>query len=105
LDVATWSREGLIDAAVPAGYYKDGGTPEQAWRHLREVLGDQVDIWQYGWVPTTAEAFEQEWQRAQKLPAQQILFWEADYIDNNAQKAPLQELMRSRAAPPARRRK
>ena len=105
LDVATWSREGLIDAAVPAGYYKDGGTPEQAWRHLREVLGDKVDIWQYGWVPGTPEAFEQEWQRAQKLPARQILFWEADYIDNSAQKAPLQELMRTRAAPPARRRK
>jgi len=30
LDVETWAREGLMDAAVPAGYYAphSGGTPE-----------------------------------------------------------------------------
>jgi hypothetical protein len=103
LDVETWSREKLIDAAVAAGYYKDGGTPELAWKHLREVLGPDLDLWQYGWVPGTAQAFEDEWQRAHKLPARQILFWEADYIDNNPQRAALQDLMRSRAAPPGRR--
>ena len=32
LDVDTWAREGLIDDAVAAGYYRDGGTPEMARR-------------------------------------------------------------------------
>ena len=36
LDVNAWAREGLIDAAVAAGYYRDGGTPELAYRALKQ---------------------------------------------------------------------
>ena len=37
LDVETWAKEGLMDAAVPAGYYapNSGGTPELAYEHLK----------------------------------------------------------------------
>ena len=31
LDVKTWADEGLMDAALAAGYYRDGGTPELAY--------------------------------------------------------------------------
>ncbi len=82
LDPATWAREGLIDAAIPAGYYRDGGTPALAYQALKNELGDKVDIWYYGWVPTSAAAFESDFQAAKALGATTLLFWEADYIDN-----------------------
>ena len=36
LDVPTWAREGLIDSAVAAGYYRDGGTPTKAFACTEE---------------------------------------------------------------------
>ncbi len=82
LDPETWAKEGLIDAAVPAGYYRDGGTPAQAYRWLQNELGDKVDTWYFGWVPGDAASFESDFWSAKKLGASTILFWEADYIDN-----------------------
>jgi hypothetical protein len=98
LDVATWAREGLIDAAVPAGYYRDGGTPEKAWRALRDEVGPNVDVWTYAWVPQTPADFTRDADLAQRLGARQMLLWEADYIDDRPNAAELKEAMKSRAA-------
>ena len=105
LDVETWANEGLMDAAVPAGYYapNSGGTPELAYEHLRQLTGGKIDIWMYAWVPTTAEDFRSGLEIARKLGAKQILYWEADYIDNNPHKTELQKVMNDCAALPARR--
>src|SRR5207248_2700573 len=57
LDVATWAKEGLIDAAVAAGYYRDGGNATMAYRALKEETGGKVDVWYYGWLPQTPADF------------------------------------------------
>ena len=103
LDVEAWASEGLMDAAVAAGYYapNSGGTPELAYEHLKELTGGKIDIWMYAWVPTTAETFRTGLENARKLSAKQILYWEADYIDNNPHKADLQKMMSDCAAMPA----
>ena len=103
LDVKAWASEGLMDAAVAAGYYapNSGGTPELAYEHLKELTGGKIDIWMYAWVPTTAETFRTGLENARKLSAKQILYWEADYIDNNPHKADLQKMMSDCAAMPA----
>jgi len=105
LDVETWAREGLMDAAVPAGYYAphSGGTPELAYEHLKKQTGGKTDIWIYAWVPGSADDFLAGLERARKLGAHHILYWEADYIDNNPKKAELQKVMRENAAEPAKR--
>jgi hypothetical protein len=58
LDVKTWADEGLIDAALAAGYYRDGGTPEMAWKALKDETGGKVDVWTYAWVPQTVADFD-----------------------------------------------
>ena len=50
LDVATWAAEDLIDSAVAAGCYRDGGTPERPWRSLKEETGGKADVRAYAWV-------------------------------------------------------
>ncbi len=105
LDVATWADEGLVDAAVPAGYYaaNSGGTPELAYEYLKKLTGGKIDIWTYAWVPTTVDEFRSGLEIACKLGAKQILYWEADYIDNNPRKTELQKVMSDHAASPPRR--
>ena len=44
LDVATWANEGLMDAAIPAGYYRPGGESAQAWSVTRSRHGDSADV-------------------------------------------------------------
>lgn len=102
LDVATWAREGLVDAAAPAGYYMNGGTPELAYQALVRETERQVDVWYYGWVPGSVEEFTRDFERARRLGARQILFWEADYIDVRPDRQALQETMRAHARMPAR---
>jgi|GEM_PF-529797 len=104
LDVETWAKDGLIDAAVPAGYYyrNSGGTPELAYNYLKKLVGDKVDVWLYGWVPTNNTSFQDNVTLAHKLGAKQILFWEADYIDNNPNKTELQKIMSDTARIPGR---
>ncbi len=97
LDVQMWAKEGLIDAAVAAGYYREGGNAEKAYQHLKTQLGGTVAIWLYGWVPMEVQDFETDWNLAKKLGAGQILFWEADYIDGREKKADLQAAMRAKA--------
>lgn len=93
LDVSTWAREGLMDSAVAAGYYRDGGTAEMAYRALQTETGGAVDLWSYAWVPQSVAEFQGDFSFAKKLGAKEILFWEADYIDDRAQAAELKKAM------------
>ena len=99
LDVGAWAREGLVDCVVAAGYYRDGGTPEKAYRALKEETGGKVDVWSYAWVPQTVAEFDRDFNLARSLGARQLLFWEADYIDDRKNAAELKAAMwaRSRA--------
>jgi Glycosyl hydrolase-like 10 len=100
LDVAAWAREGLIDAAVAAGSYRAGGTPEAAGRALRAETGAAVDVWLYAWVPRTVADLERDAALARRLGTRQVLFWEADYLDDGRDKVALQRAMRGLAKPP-----
>jgi hypothetical protein len=97
LDVADWAKDGLIDAAVAAGYYRSGGNAESAYGALREETGGKVDVWTYAWVPTTVVGFEGDFAVARKVGAKQMLLWEADYIDARSNAAELKAAMKRRA--------
>jgi hypothetical protein len=97
LDVKTWAREGLVDSAVAAGYYLDGGNAELAAKALREETENKVDVWTYAWVPTTVADADQSFAVAAKVGTKQILYWEADYIDDRVNAAALKAEMRRRA--------
>ena len=86
LDVTTWANEGLIDAAVAAGYYRDGGTPAMAYKSLRDETQGKIDLWTYSWVPQTPDEFSRDFELASSEGADHMLFWEADYIDDRAQR-------------------
>jgi 8-oxo-dGTP pyrophosphatase MutT (NUDIX family) len=98
LDVGAWAKEGLMDAAVPGGYYRPGGSPSSAYRALKEETGGRVDVWYYGWVPSSAAQFDQDFKAAKDLGAKQMLLWEADYIDDRPDAAQLKAHMHSRTA-------
>lgn len=98
LDVQSWAREGLIDAVVPAGYYLSGGSAVAAAKALREETEGQVNVRTYAWVPSTLAEVEQAVAVADQANARQILFWEADYIDDRVNAAELKKEMRRRAA-------
>lgn len=97
LDVNSWAREGLIDAAVAAGYYRDGGTPQMAYKSLRDDTEGKIDIWAYSWVPQTPDEFLSDFRLAQTEGADHILFWEADYIDSRPNAAALKQIMSQHA--------
>lgn len=97
LDVRTWAREGLVDSFVAAGYYRDGGNAELAFKALQQEAEGKADIWTYAWVPSSVADAEQSFAIADKMAAKQILFWEADYIDDRTNAADLKNLMKSRA--------
>jgi uncharacterized lipoprotein YddW (UPF0748 family) len=97
LDVAAWAREGLMDAAVAAGYYRSGGSAGAAYQTLAEETGGKVDLWYYAWVPQTPAEFENQFAEARRLGAERILFWEADYIDDRPQAAQLKAAMSAKA--------
>jgi uncharacterized lipoprotein YddW (UPF0748 family) len=94
LDMETWAKEGLIDAAVAAGYYRDGGDAEKAYRWLRSLLDPKVDVWTYAWVPDTVATFQNDLAIAHRVHADHMLLWEADYIDARDNKTELQSAMR-----------
>lgn len=97
LDVATWANEGLMDAAIAAGYYRDGGTPQMAYKSLRDDTEGKINIWAYSWVPQTPEEFLNDFNLAGSEGADHILFWEADYIDSRPNAAALKQIMFSHA--------
>jgi hypothetical protein len=97
LEVNSWGREALMDAAVAAGYYRDGGTAELAYRALQKETESRVEIWSYAWVPQSVADFQRDFVLVRQLGARQILFWEADYIDDRAQAADLKAAMAGHA--------
>jgi hypothetical protein len=97
LDVSTWAKEGLVDSAVAAGYYRAGGNAEKACNALKEETGGKADVWLFGWVPNTVADLERDLGIAERVGAKQVLFWEADYIDDRANAAELKAAMSSRA--------
>ncbi|MEO6182779.1 MAG: family 10 glycosylhydrolase [Verrucomicrobiota bacterium] len=97
LDVKTWANEGLIDSVVAAGYYRDGGNSEMAFRSLQQETENKIDVSIYAWVPQTVADFDREFALAKALGAKEILFWEADYIDDRANAAELKDAMSKRA--------
>lgn len=107
LDVGAWAREGLIDAASAAGYFQGGGSTGQAFHHLQQETGSLIEIWPYEWIPKSPAEFAAQAARARTLGAKQILFWEADYLDDLP--APAREnlaaAMSAQAAPSPRARK
>jgi hypothetical protein len=98
LDVQTWAREGLMDAAVAAGYYRPGGSLEAAFDALKAETDGKVATWAFGWVPTTVAQFETDCAAAKKVGAAELLLWEGDYIDDRPNRDELQRAMRARAA-------
>lgn len=94
LDVPVWANEGLIDSAVAAGYYRDGGDSQKAWHALRGETQGKVDVWLYAWVPQTVQEAVRDCTLAQSLGAKQVLYWEADYIDDRKNAKELQAAMR-----------
>ncbi|MDB6058806.1 MAG: hypothetical protein JWO95_2650 [Verrucomicrobiales bacterium] len=84
LDVNTWAKEGLIDSAVAAGYYRDGGDATKALRALRDETAGKTDVWLYQWVPKSVAEFNDQLALAKKEKVSQVLFWEADYIEGAA---------------------
>jgi uncharacterized lipoprotein YddW (UPF0748 family) len=96
LDVPTWAKEKLVDALLPEGYYRDGGTPELAYNAVKKEAGD-VPLWYYAWVPQTVADFQRDYTLAKKLGAPQMLFWEADYIDDRPDAAELKKAMSAKS--------
>ncbi len=93
LDVAAWSGQRLMDAAVAACYYRPGGSAEAAYRALRKETAASIDVWTYAWVPSTVTEFQGNVELARKLGARQILLWEADYIDDRTNAGELKAVM------------
>ena len=97
LDVNTWAREGLVDSIVAAGYYRDGGNAEMAAHALKNETDRKVDVWTYAWVPNSVADVTQTFATAEAVDAAQILFWEADYIDDRGNSPELKAAMSKRA--------
>jgi hypothetical protein len=97
LDVSTWANEGLMDAAIPAGYYRAGGDATKAFEALRAETKGKVDLWYYAWVPNTPGDFTHDFDAAHGLGAKRMLFWEADYIDDRPNAAALKQAMSAKA--------
>jgi uncharacterized lipoprotein YddW (UPF0748 family) len=79
LDLRTWAREGLVDALIGAGYYREGGTPEKAFRAVQRESGGKLPVWLFGWI-ASPEQFAADTKLAEKLGAPELLLWESDYI-------------------------
>ena len=100
LDVETWAKEGLIDAAVGGGYYRDGGDAATAYRALEKEVGGKAKVWLYAWVPRSVADVDREAALARTLGAGQVLFWEADYLDDGRPKADISRALRAVAGRP-----
>jgi hypothetical protein len=99
LDVATWANEGLMDAAIPAGYYLGDGNATKAFQSLAAETKNKVDLWYYAWVPQTPDEFANDFTAATQLGAKRMLLWEADYIDDRPNADLLKIFMSAKATP------
>ena len=95
-DVGEWAREGLIDEAVAAGYYRGDGTPEKAYRWLQGETEGKVALWLYGWI-NSADSLRADTALAEQLGAVELLLWESNYIGLPPDKADVVEAMRTYA--------
>ncbi|MBN1554709.1 MAG: family 10 glycosylhydrolase [Phycisphaerae bacterium] len=83
LDVALWAKRGWVDEVVAACYFsktRKGGTPDKAFKYMRELVKGRCNVWTYEQVPWTVEEVEAGVKRAKRLGATQILYWESDYF-------------------------
>ena len=64
-----------------------------AFRALQKETENKVDVGSYAWVPQTVADFNRDFALAKNLGAKEILFWEADYIDDRANAAELKAAM------------
>ena len=98
LDVATWANEGLMDAAIAAGYYRAGGDADEGVPGARR--GDRAAKSTSGTTPgcrkrpTSSTATSTP---PQTLGAKRMLFWEADYIDDRPKLPALKAAMSASA--------
>jgi hypothetical protein len=97
LDVTTWANERLMDAAIPAGYYRAGGDATKAFEALRAETNGKVDLWYYAWVPNAPADFTHDFDAARNIGAKRMLFWEADYIDDRPNATALKQAMSAKA--------
>jgi hypothetical protein len=58
-----------------------------------------VNVWTYAWVPTTPAEAGEACALADKVGASQVLFWEADYIDDRTNAQAIKAALRQRAVP------
>ncbi len=96
LDVSTWAREGLMDEAVAAGYYREGGDAELAYRALQNETGGRCDLWLFGWI-ASPEQFAEDVRLAERIGAAELLLWESDYVALPPANEPLVSAMRDYA--------
>lgn len=80
-DIGTWSDENLATAYVPAGYYLSPGTPAKACASVQAEIGAAGTVMPYFWLPASEAEVSAVHDAAQKLQCREVLFWEADYID------------------------
>jgi hypothetical protein len=97
LDVTTWAKERLMDSVVAAGYYLPEGNAAKVYENLQAETGGGLDVWYYAWVPNTPEEFNREYNVVRDWNPRNILFWEADYIDDRPQAAALKQAMSAKA--------
>lgn len=81
-DIKTWAEENLMDGITAAGYYTAGGNASLACSYIKKETEGKTPLLVYGWVPTTPEDFRRDVQIAHEAGTHEILYWEADYIDN-----------------------
>ncbi len=96
-DVKAWAREGLIDAAMVAGYYRGDGTPQKGFEWLKAETEGRVELWLMGWL-TTPEQFAAESKLAEELGAAELLLWESNYVGLPPAKADTVKAMSDYAA-------
>ena len=98
LDVATWAEEGLMDAAIAAGYYRAGGDADESVPSARRRNARAKST--SGTTPGCRKRRTNS--RANSTPpttlgAKRMLFWEADYIDDRPKAAALKQSMSAHA--------
>jgi hypothetical protein len=65
---------------------------------LQKETEGKVDVWTYAWVPSSVAELDGTFAVAEKVGTKQILFWEADYIDDRANAADLKQRMKRRSS-------
>ncbi len=100
LDVPTWAKEKLIEGAIAAGYYLEGGDKAKATKYMRSELDGKAATWLFGWVPYDVADFNNYADTAVTQGCRNVLFWEADYIDDRPNKTEIQAAMRAYAVMP-----